>query len=347
MTDIRPAFVVGHPYSGTTFLQLLMSSHPSFSSAPETHFFTYMMKPIKNWKNSKLNHKQLDFLFERFTLKPQIKLDTDFKKYIKNLAGKEGIAPAVMLNELMIYFAKKSGAKSKRWIEKTPRHAGLIQEILILYPNAKFIYIIRDPRDVVSSTLRFLDFKSEKNRWWHCAKRAEMWKIEVENALKIISSVDKKYVMVIRYDDIVQDPEDSLKKIMEFLNEKYYDKSLEDFSKNYRNVTLPFEESYKNLASVGKIVDCRGIWKKRMSENDARIVETICYQLMVKYNYLQKKPSLYSRIKGSGIIFLLYIKWFYEVFNNMKCLYKEKESLIQVFRIYQKKLLNNKSKFSF
>jgi hypothetical protein len=299
------------------------------------------MRPIKDWRTSKLNQDQLDFLFERFTLKPEINLDSDFKKHIKKMAGDEGIAPSVMLNELMIYFAKKAGVKSKRWIEKTPRHAALIPEILTMYPKAKIIYILRDPRDVVSSTLRFAEFKSDKKRWWFCAKRAKMWRDEVDNALKLVEAADKNHVMLIRYDDIVQSPEESLKKIMDFLGEEFYDKSLKDFSKNYKNVTLPFEQSYKNLTSVGKIVDRRGIWKKRMSEDDARIVEIICNRIMYKHKYLTKKPSIFARKKGVIVLFSLYIQWILEVIHNIKSQYSETRSLSKVFGSYAKKIMKH------
>jgi hypothetical protein len=338
INDIKPVFVVGHPYSATTFLQLLITSHPSFSSAPETHFFTYVLKPIKGWKNSKLSHKDLDLIFERFTLKPGINLDSDFKNYLKKRASSEGISAAVMLNELMIYFAKKAGVKSKRWIEKTPRHACLVPEILTFYPNARIIYIIRDPRDVVSSTLRFIEFKSEKKRWWYCAKRAKMWKKEVERGINLIQSVNKKKAMIIRYEDIIENPEKYLKNIMKFLNENYYNEALNNFSKNYKNVTLPFEESYKNLTSVGKIVDRRGIWKKRMSVEDAKAVEIICSKIMKKFCYSEKKPLLFDKLKAVFISLYLDMQWIEEVFINIKLRYREQRSILKVIKLYIKKL---------
>lgn len=336
MDDIKPVFIMGHPYSATTFLQLLISAHPSFYSGPETHFFVYVLKPIDNWRKTKLNQKQIELIFKRFRLKPEIEFEEKFKKEMIDKAEKDGISASLLLNEIMKYFSNKS-CKKMRWIEKTPRHAKFMSEIIALYPNAKIMYITRDPRDVVSSTLRFVDFHSSRKRWWHCAKRAYRWNKEVSSALDRISHINKNHRILIKYESIIEKPEKELKKIMKFLGEKYNHSILEKFSENYDNVTVPSEESYKNLTSIGKIVDRRGIWKKRMDSKDADIIEIICAPVKRKIGYKTKKITYFDKIKRNLTILFLKILWIKEPIINSVTIYRESKSIVFVLKTYAKK----------
>ena len=282
MDGIQPVFLVGPPRSGTTLVQLLISAHPAFFSAPETHFFTYVLEPIKDWTHSKLSLEQLDVVFEQLAAKPMLKLGEDFQSYIRQKADIDGIAPSAFLNELMVYLGN-SGKESIRWVEKTPRHALCIPQILTMFPGAKVVAVVRDPRDVASSPSPFGRFDSKIQLKKYRLSRAELWNRIVKTVIQLMPN---DHILIIRYEDIVEDPLLSLDKIMRFLGEESYPATLDTFSDNYEQVVLPEENQHKKLCSTGQIVDRRGIWKTRMSLEEARLVETICEPLMVEFGYL-------------------------------------------------------------
>ncbi len=281
--DVRPVFVVGHPRSGTTLVQLLLTAHPTFSSGPETHFFVHVLAPFDGWENSKLSPDQLEVAFKRLAGKPGIQLDEAFKANLREEAGKDGLAPAYFLHRLMRYFAQQTGKETAlRWVEKTPRHVQYVPQILSLFPQAQVINIVRDPRDVVSSPPRFYESRSAAYRRQVCVERAQSW-----NAMVGLSKAFEanSRIMTIRYEDIIADAEGSLLRMMQFLGEAYRPESLEHFADHYDQVVLPKEEVRKRLLAVGEIVDRRGIWKRRMSEHEARLVELICEPLMREFGY--------------------------------------------------------------
>ncbi len=283
LPDIQPVFVVGHPRSGTTLVQLLLTAHPDFSSGPETHFFIHVLAPFEGWENSKLSPAQLETVFKRLAGKPGIHLDAAFKAALREQAGQGGIAPAHFLHRLMQYFAEQAGkASARRWVEKTPRHVQYVPQILALFPQAQVINIVRDPRDVVSSPPRFYESHSVAYRRQVCIERAESWNMMV--GLSKTFEGDNR-ILTIRYEDIIADAEGSLLRMMHFLGEAYRPESLEHFAEHYDQVVLPQEEVRKSLLAVGEIVDRRGIWKRRMSEREARLVELICEPLMREFGY--------------------------------------------------------------
>jgi hypothetical protein len=290
MNNIQPVFIVGHPRSGTTLVQLLITAHPVFSSGPETHLFQYVLDPpVSDWGHSKLSQDELDLVFERLAGEPAIHLNEEFKARIKQQTGAEGLAPALLLHELMTYFASEASAGSaKRWVEKTPMHALCVSEILSLFPEAKIVNIVRDPRDVASSPPRFYNSKSALYRQKLCIERAESW-----NRIAGLSEqfASNKHIITVRYEDIVEDPLAALERIIVFLGEEYQPEGLKTFSKYYNVVVQPKEHVKKSLCAEGKIVNRRGIWKKRMSANEAKLVELICEPLMAEFGYTPEVSS--------------------------------------------------------
>jgi hypothetical protein len=302
--DIHPIFVVGHPYSGTTLVQLFISAHPHITSGPETHLFRNVLKNVKNWHLRCFTVNQSDIIFNKLQEHAKIDLDNDFKRKIRNMAADNKLSAAVLLDELMRYFARMNTENDIRWLEKTPRHALSIPQITTIFPHARIINVVRDPRDVVSSTLRFKIHTTSFQRLRYCARRARRWNREIKTALS--SPVTDRQMLTIRYEDIIENPEKKLKEIMNFLGEDFIVESLDQFSKNYEAVVVPKENHHKNLASRGKIINRRGIWKKRMSDHDGKMVELICNDLMNYFGYNKKRiPFVLRVIKGCSLYFNL------------------------------------------
>jgi len=307
MDDIKPVFVVGHPRSGTTFLQLLISAHSNFSSGPETHLFQYILNPpISDWKCSKLNLNDLDLIFKRFAGKPAISFNDEFKKCLIDKALNRGIPPALFLHNVMSYFAKINGDnEAKRWVEKTPEHLLYIPEILSMFPKAKVINIIRDPRSVISSPLKFNNYKRALLRYEFIIRKIARWNSFIELGMKFQNRYNTN-IKSVYYEDIINNPDDTLEIIMNFIGEKIEINQLKTFSQDYEKVVREFENKHKYLCETGEIIDRRDIWKKRMNENEIKLVEVLCESLIKKHNY--KIESIKNLSCIAKKIWILYIK---------------------------------------
>ncbi|HEX2619872.1 MAG TPA: sulfotransferase, partial [Phototrophicaceae bacterium] len=211
----RPVFVVGHPRSGTTLVQLLITAHPVFSSAPETHFFTHVLGAVPDWLNRTIRPDELHQVFKRLIGKPGIELDNATLAQITEQAkNNNGIAPAVLLNTIMEFYAAQQH-KHRRWLEKTPRHVNYIPQILTLFPDARIINIVRDPRDVVSSNVRFQKLSPEKDsaeRRRICVERSQSWNQMVRYAQRLLPNEPRLFT--VRYEDLIIDTVGSLTRLM-------------------------------------------------------------------------------------------------------------------------------------
>lgn len=126
----RVIFNVGSRRSGTYWLQRIVTAHPAVGSVPsETHLLSHGIAP----------------LLERFQHE-----DRDSPQVGVVYADRERLIDAVrhLCDEV---FSEFMDADQSRIAERTPLHVlhvGMIEEI---YPDAKFVHIIRDGRDVARS----------------------------------------------------------------------------------------------------------------------------------------------------------------------------------------------------
>lgn len=144
-------FILGAPRSGTTFLSGLLR-FTRYGRPVESHFITkyYRKLEIYGDLSKKRNFEKLlnDILSERPVQQWKIKLDLNefYKKISPNLTYGN------IVDNLLLKRPNLSSLDS--WGDKTPHYLGNVEDIVELFPNAKFIYIIRDGRDVALSLLR-------------------------------------------------------------------------------------------------------------------------------------------------------------------------------------------------
>ena len=210
---MKPLFIIGSPRSGTTFLSSLLK--PSSYGAPfETQFFIkYNQKlPMYGDLNIFQNLEKLieDISKERPVQQWEIALNT---QEIYQQLNKENITFNAVLNQICLKVSAKKGKIS--WGDKTPQYIDKIETINHLFPEAKYLYIIRDGRDVARSLLKK---PWGPNNFYTCAVK---WKnSNKENStLKILEKNGQ--LLKIKYEDLLDDTINISEKIYLFLNEAY------------------------------------------------------------------------------------------------------------------------------
>ena len=113
-----------------------------------------------------------------------------------------------------------AGEDAVRIGEKTPRHASHVGRIVELFPEARFIHIHRDPRDVVLS----MKDRAWSNSLYHSARRCQ----RVYGAMsRWASELGPERVLDVRYEDLVREPEAELRRVCAFLGEVFDEAMLE------------------------------------------------------------------------------------------------------------------------
>lgn len=124
-------------------------------------------------------------------------------------------------------------------VEKTPRHVHAAEQIARLLPAARFVYLVRDGRDVADSLRR---------RGASLAAGIERWLADNEAGLAALARHPGR-VTLLRYEDLVADPAATLAGLCAFLGEAY-DEAMLRYHEIERSWFLPKEEAAKPLSEL-------------------------------------------------------------------------------------------------
>lgn len=196
-------FVVGVTRSGTTLLRLMLDAHPELAVPPETHF---VPEAIDAFKAGEVTPQAFVALVSGHRRWPDFRLDPD-ELHDRVAALPEPLEPGPCVRAFYRLYADQ--ADKSRWGDKTPgylRKMGLIARHL---PEARFIHLIRDGRDVALS-ITGLHFGPDT-----VEEAAQRWVKRIGVARRQAERVE--HYMEVRYEDLVEDSEATLRGICHYI----------------------------------------------------------------------------------------------------------------------------------
>jgi hypothetical protein len=153
--------------------------------------------------------------------------------------------------------------------DKTPRYTGHVPLLMSLFPGAKFIHIVRDPRD------RAL---SEKEVWGKSLRKSVSdWSRVLTHLQSSIESKPNSFIEI-RYEDFVVDPSLSLQKITSFLNLPWKDDGMTTLSTSPEQ----YGEARGSLTTIDSSV---GRYRIKINDRTACILEQIAFTMLKHYGY--------------------------------------------------------------
>lgn len=252
-----PFFIIGIGRSGTTLLRLMFHNHPNIAVPYESHFITDYYNRLDDYgdlsDDTNLDKLLTDILQEKLLVQWDHEFDINRIKALMSDNSLESIFNA-------IYSDYANGKGKSRWADKSD-YLDRMHIINNIFPNAKFIHIIRDGRDVANSVLRLpwgpTDLIGAAEWWNDCIRLA-----------RAVGAVlgDKKYTEV-KYEDLVNDPEKELRRLCEFVDEEFSENML-DYHKS-SNVAIPDSRKAQHHNSGEPPKTSRTYaWKKEMSKTN-------------------------------------------------------------------------------
>lgn len=209
-----PIFVVGKHRSGTTWLANQLCEHPLIAGVRHEHhdgihesaYFSRIYRRYGDltYKPNFVEFVEATFMSDIFQL---LGADKD-ELYALWPTTYEGVFRA-----LMDRYAARQNARY--WLDKTPEHTLLIEEIAEIYPDAKFIAITRDVEDVMASTVG----RYGSNKLRHKKRLIVATTMSWLHSNKTIQSFAEKSdrIFVTRYETLRGDPETTYREMCSFL----------------------------------------------------------------------------------------------------------------------------------
>ena len=226
-------FVVGNSRSGTTMMGRILGKHPSVYTFGELHFFGQLCAPPFSSESRREEIEEVASQLHciqqegyRTHGNPRRFLD-EAREFLEDLAAYPKTKAA-----LFEAFLHHSAAKNNRTIpcDQTPRNVFYIADILELYPNARIVNMIRDPRDVLLSQKRkwkrrFLGgsdmpMKETFRDWmnYHPITISHIWRTAVTAAEQLLQH-DR--VTSVYFEELLAQPEVTVKRLCEFVGITY------------------------------------------------------------------------------------------------------------------------------
>jgi len=262
-----PIFIVGGPRSGTTLLRNMLNRHPAIAVCRETEFFHWAYQRRRTFGQlSDLENRRR--LVQRYVATQRIRrMRVDLEALAETLL-REAVTYQAMFLSLLRFFAQAHG--KRRCGEKTP-HNGLITEMLCQwYPGAAIIHLLRDPRDAVASMLRMP--WAPKNVY----SNARAWLRFNQGAWR--SRLRPNYLLV-RYEELVSEPEAQLRRVCAFVGEEYSPAML------VPNWDPTAELAWFQRAEEPVTTQRLGRWREELTANQAALAEWAVGRDMRTFGY--------------------------------------------------------------
>lgn len=272
-TPRYPVFVVGMPRSGTTLLSRLLDAHPKLAMAPETHYFTrcWTGEPVTTSADAM---RMLDRLYQQ----PGVQ-DLNFSEAeqaaIREKIQQHAPSHATVLRAMIETFAARTGAPA--WGEKTPDHLRFVSQMARAFPDAVFIAIVRDPRDVVLS-LRAMPWNRST-----LPEQAWTWRSYAARIARYHAAFPERFTSI-RYEDLITDPEQHLRALCAFLKTDFHPAMIGERAPD-TDVVDADREPWKRKSIRPIDPTNQGKWCTQMPEAERVIVEALAGRYLTAYGY--------------------------------------------------------------
>lgn len=256
-----PIFVVGSPRSGTSILTWCLGQHPNILPLEES-----------DWMGP-------------FAVNVGAHYDTGVRRGERSQLGAMGVARAEFfttfgrgINELILGHRQQLEQNSElagkrdprqvqaefnisrrredpkaRWVDGTPEYSLYICGLSKLFPDARFVHIVRNARAAVRSMLKFED---NGHRLVENEQRAyEYWLRRVQACVQAEQALGAQTVYRLRYEDLIQQPESAMRGLLEFLNEPFVTACLEPLAKRINSSGVPDSLRTEDPATNAPAID--------------------------------------------------------------------------------------------
>jgi len=230
---------------------------------PETHFFS---QAACGFPGRDLSRKGQNKIWRVLTKRARIEVD---KEIIYSLDSKKEIF------EYIIGTFNKDEVDT--FLEKTPRHVFFYAEIMKYYPDAKFICMIREPKNVISS---MLTITSKKNK---SVIRLSLLYNKITRA--ILEIQNHHNVLALKYEDLTDETESVLKTVCEFLNMPYDSRLIDNVAAPPEIITSQAFWQERNVGWKEIRKNNPDKWRKFLDNGQANLVNYFTHANAAQFGY--------------------------------------------------------------
>ena len=325
-------FILGMGRSGTTLLLSMFNSIENNFCIPEIPSAMYLYNSHRNRISFSTGDAQ-----KILTLKNKIQyiraIKIDEKFFLKRTTQCKSYREFVETTYLSVLNPEKERNNIQNIIDKNPIYTFYSDDLLNIFPDAKFILMVRQPHSYVNSCLESID-PGKKRR------SSAFYSFTYRLYAKEIMRINKRYQnqsLIIHYEDLVSTPENTLKSICKHLQIQYDPEMLEFYKKpnNFKENKDGINEAQRTrikykYGALSNPVNTHRIesWKEKLSQKDIDMISSITHFESEKLGYFF--PKVNKRISVNFILSAITVKLYFLFARNF---YYTPIWLREIFRI--------------
>ena len=209
--SIRPIFIFSAPRSGSTLLQRVLAAHPDVATASEPWLLLPMLTPLYHdlpspGARDPLIHEALE-------------------DFIGELPNGRGDYRAAIRDCACALYEGVTDQKATYFVDKTPLYHLVVDEIFATFPDAKFLFLFRNPLSVVASCVELFD----NGRWEVARYHAALFQ-----SFAYLVPASLHYASrssTVRFEDLVTGGDATWKRILDYLQLSWEPEVIEQFSR--------------------------------------------------------------------------------------------------------------------
>ena len=279
MNDPNPVFISGTNRSGTTLMYALLATHPNLSMVRRTDMWRYFygrfgdLSQPENFEHclrTMLSYKRI------VNLKPD-------PERIRQEFWQGEASYGRLFALIHQHNAERSG--KTRWGDKSLHTEEYADQIFSEFPQARIIHVIRDPRDRYASVKKRLNATSRR-----IGVDTVKWLASVRIARKAAERYPDRF-MIVRYETLAQQPEETLQLVCDFIGEPYTPEMLTmSGARRYHEAgaNTSYEKVKPGVISTRSI----GRFRQVISAWEIAFIQTFARRTMAEFGYELEPTSL-------------------------------------------------------
>jgi hypothetical protein len=293
----QPLFVVGHRKTGTTLVQELLDGHPQLVVLPgeSNHFLTFLPRFGGLPPEAVAVEAQRWWLLRLITPsgippfwaagKPWELEPDPYAAFTRRLLAL--VAGARDRDVLGIAAAALGGrsAEASGWVEKTPGQEHEVERMLALYPRARFVHVVRDPRSVAAAICR-LDRAT--GRETDLVGVGLAIRRSFEAAARNGRGLPGRYLLV-RYEELVSNPGSALRRVASFAAVDWDDALLVP---TVGGTAATSNSAWSDRKVTGAIENRRlELWREELDQRSVDMVVAATRAAARQFGYVLPRPG--------------------------------------------------------
>lgn len=189
------------------------------------------------------------------------------------------------------FYAISRGKTPSVWGDKNNYYISESLRIIHLYPDARFLFLVRDPRDVFASYVDLSNLKSDSRYAPRLTvspqEFGEEWRTNLNHMERLAASLPDENFKYVRYEDLIQNSKQTIGGVLDFLGLNFEDGVLAPSEQAQFIEKEPADTlDWKRLTAKAPDRSRIGRFRDVIGEREISVIQRLCEEGIHRFKYL-------------------------------------------------------------